>query len=138
MAPTGVNACPFFSSMDERRRYDDHLAAIRPGGWAAHAARAERAVALIRPFVPRAEERRWSVANQPALAVARIEPPPGSFGCQRNCQAHRCLKWCPDIGRGLRGARRHPRLRHQWWDYTIRRSCRGRAVPGVESACLTD
>jgi glutamate/tyrosine decarboxylase-like PLP-dependent enzyme len=49
------------------------------GGWTSYAAHVERAVALIRLFVQHAEERRWSVANEPALAVACIEPPPGSL-----------------------------------------------------------
>jgi glutamate/tyrosine decarboxylase-like PLP-dependent enzyme len=48
------------------------------GGWAAYAAHVEHAVELTRLLVHCAEERGWSVVNDPALAVACLEPPPGS------------------------------------------------------------
>jgi glutamate/tyrosine decarboxylase-like PLP-dependent enzyme len=47
-------------------------------GWEGYARHVERAVELARLFAKRAEERRWSVVNEPALAVVCIEPPPGS------------------------------------------------------------
>jgi len=48
------------------------------GGWAAYASHVERAVELARLLVRHAVKRQWSVSNEPALAVACIEPPPGS------------------------------------------------------------
>jgi glutamate/tyrosine decarboxylase-like PLP-dependent enzyme len=48
------------------------------GGWPAYATHVERSIELARLLVHCAEERGWSVVNDPALAVVCLEPPPGS------------------------------------------------------------
>lgn len=47
-------------------------------GWAGYAAHVERAVALARSLADGLGVRGWRVANDPALAVVCVEPPPGS------------------------------------------------------------
>jgi len=47
-------------------------------GWAGHAAHVERAVALGRLLADGMAALGWSVANDPALAVVCLRPPPGS------------------------------------------------------------
>lgn len=48
------------------------------GGWAAHAAHVEHAVALAQDLAARMTRHGWTIANKPSLAVACLIPPAGA------------------------------------------------------------
>ena len=73
-------ADPYLTTAQWSRRFAGLRLFLSLGaaGWDGHAAHVERAVMLGRSLAETMIARGWSVANEPAMAVVCLEPPPGS------------------------------------------------------------
>jgi len=71
---------PYLTSVQWSRRFLGLrlFLSLAVAGWSGYAAHVERSVALISLFSRRIRRIGWIVANNPALGVACVEPPPGS------------------------------------------------------------
>jgi glutamate/tyrosine decarboxylase-like PLP-dependent enzyme len=79
-----VAADPYVTTAQWSRRFNGLrlFLSLGAGGWAAHARHVERATELARLLAREAEDLGWRVANDPALAVVCLVPPPGSSAVQ--------------------------------------------------------
>jgi aromatic-L-amino-acid/L-tryptophan decarboxylase len=73
-------ADPYVTTAQWSRRFSGLrlFLSLGAGGWAAHARHVERATELARLLARSAEDLGWRVANDPALAVVCLVPPPRS------------------------------------------------------------
>jgi glutamate/tyrosine decarboxylase-like PLP-dependent enzyme len=81
MPSQSASADPYMASAQWSRHFLGLrlFLSLAAGGWAGHAIHVERSVELARLFAEALRKRGWTLVNWPALAVACLEPPPGSL-----------------------------------------------------------